>query len=219
MSGDGTRPKGAAVHLKTALAAVSALEASIEALDPHANALDGVQRSAICKDLLTACGGYTKELEWRLGSKAAETQEEKLHGGGRGFGETDQLVRKSSARKDDDPDFVNENNSWIWGTKCFMMLLVYIFIFSLILNALERDNPTGSWSLIDSWYFAILTLGTVGYGVLIPSNDWTRLTVCVYVVMGLTFNLYVLGILCDIMLARSERQIRKVSAYLIITTD
>ena len=65
-------------------------------------------------------------------------------------------------------------------------------------------NPNGPWTIIDGWYFSVLTLGTVGYGVLVPSNDWTRACVIANLSLGLAFSLFTMGIITEIFLKRFE---------------
>ncbi len=41
------------------------------------------------------------------------------------------------------------------------------------------------WSLLDSWYFAVVTLTTLGYGDLVATRPLTKLLVSLYVILGL----------------------------------
>ncbi|HEY63782.1 MAG TPA: potassium channel protein [Caldilineae bacterium] len=41
------------------------------------------------------------------------------------------------------------------------------------------------WNILDSWYFAVVTLTTLGYGDLVASRPITKLLVSVYVILGL----------------------------------
>ena len=41
------------------------------------------------------------------------------------------------------------------------------------------------WSFVDSFYFCIVTLATVGYGDLVPKTDFGKLFTTVYIVVGI----------------------------------
>lgn len=41
------------------------------------------------------------------------------------------------------------------------------------------------WSWIDSLYFSVITLATVGYGDLVPTTDWGKLFTVFYVAIGI----------------------------------
>ena len=81
------------------------------------------------------------------------------------------------------------------------IILLYIFLSGMLFMALESNQ---GWSAIDGWYFAVVTIGTVGYGVLTPSHDMTRLFVVVYLMGGMVFFLFVMSILCNYLLDRLE---------------
>lgn len=51
------------------------------------------------------------------------------------------------------------------------------------------------WTWIQSFYFTVVTLTTVGYGDLAPSNDTTRLFVSFFILIGVTYTVGALGII------------------------
>ena len=48
---------------------------------------------------------------------------------------------------------------WIWY--CRFVVFLYIFCGGLVFMAVEQSNGK-SWTVIDGWYFGIVTLSTVG---------------------------------------------------------
>lgn len=69
------------------------------------------------------------------------------------------------------------------------LLCVFAFIAlgTVLFHALE------DWTWIQAFYFSVVSMTTVGYGDLTPSNDITRLFVALYVLVSVTVMLTVLG--------------------------
>jgi len=62
----------------------------------------------------------------------------------------------------------------------------YVVISVAVLMELERDEPIGA-NRIAATYFTFVTVATVGYGDIYPTNDFTRLWVCFFMItLGMT---------------------------------
>lgn len=98
-----------------------------------------------------------------------------------------------------------ETSSSVWTCVCHSLpVVVFMVVFTVIFYKLEED-----WSFLESWYFAVVTLGTVGYGTLTPSNDRTRAAVIVYLCFGIFMSLGVLGRGTEMLLNYMERAVEK----------
>lgn len=91
-----------------------------------------------------------------------------------------------------------------------LVIMLYIFISGMIFMAVESNQ---GWSMIDGWYFAVVTIGTVGYGVLTPSHDVTRGLVVIYLMGGMVFFLFTMSILCNYLLDRLETYTKENSIH------
>ena len=66
----------------------------------------------------------------------------------------------------------------------FATLILLVIGGTVMFHYLE---PTFTW--IQAFYFTVTTITTVGYGDLVPSNDFTRLAVSLYILLAV--SLYV----------------------------
>ena len=65
------------------------------------------------------------------------------------------------------------------------MLAVGVFYYRLV----------EGWSVVDSLYFCVMTLATVGFGDLVPTTPGSKLFTIAYVIMGLSFFLSFVSLL------------------------
>jgi len=67
------------------------------------------------------------------------------------------------------------------------ILFVIIISFSLVFMYVE------GWSLVQSLYFSITTISTVGYGDLHPTNEYGQILAILFIIFGVSTGLYTLG--------------------------
>jgi hypothetical protein len=90
------------------------------------------------------------------------------------------------------------------GTQIFAAvssLVVLIFAGSFIFHYLE------DWTWIQSFYFSVVTLTTVGYGDLHPTTDTSRLIASLYILLGVAIVFASLGIIGTKYLSIREKRI------------
>jgi voltage-gated potassium channel Kch len=68
--------------------------------------------------------------------------------------------------------------------KIVVVILVMITIGTFSFHYLER------WNYVDSFYFAVATLTTVGYGDMVPSTQITRIFTAFYILIGVSIFFY-----------------------------
>lgn len=82
---------------------------------------------------------------------------------------------------------VDETTLWLIGSSIALLLLLIL--------ATVYYHFTEKWSLSDSWYFAVVTLTTVGYGVLTPSTDLNKVVTMIYIALSVTAGSIAVGTL------------------------
>ena len=82
----------------------------------------------------------------------------------------------------------------------FWSMLVFLFTGTLFYRAIEE------WSWIDSFYFTVITLTTVGYGDFSPQTDSGKLFTVIYIIMGLGMLSSFIIKLATINVPRNERK-------------
>jgi hypothetical protein len=59
------------------------------------------------------------------------------------------------------------------------LLVVSLFLVGTVFYAIAEG-----WSVVDAFYFSTMTLATVGFGDVVPTNDGTKLFTVLYVLSG-----------------------------------
>ena len=85
-------------------------------------------------------------------------------------------------------------------------LLVWLGFGTLLFHRLE------DWTWIQSFYFSVITLTTVGYGDLSPSTDLSRLVTALYILIGVGAVVAALGVIGAELLRSREQRVNKRSS-------
>ncbi|MFZ2969804.1 MAG: potassium channel family protein [Minisyncoccia bacterium] len=84
-----------------------------------------------------------------------------------------------------------------------------VFIFLLFVGMIFYSYSE-KWGYIDSLYFSVITLATVGYGNLHPTNPMSKIFTIFYVLIGVGLALYVATSLSRSIVEGKEKQIKKI---------
>jgi hypothetical protein len=80
-------------------------------------------------------------------------------------------------------------------------LIGMIFLGTVVYKFLE------GWTWIQSFYFSVITLSTVGYGDLHPTTDVSRLFTAFYILVGVAIALSALAVIGKNYLEKREKKI------------
>lgn len=90
----------------------------------------------------------------------------------------------------------------------------YLALVTLVLGILagvlvtvidHKDFPTVGTGI----WWAIVTLGTVGYGDVVPHTTWGRVVGCVVITFGVTFIAILTAIVTSAFISAEEREVRQ----------
>lgn len=82
----------------------------------------------------------------------------------------------------------------------YSTLLGWMGIGTIVFHRLE------SWTWIQSFYFSVVTITTVGYGDFTPTNDISRLFTAIYILVGVSIGLVTLSLIGAEILRNRERR-------------
>lgn len=86
---------------------------------------------------------------------------------------------------------------------------VIIFLLVVITGAVSYHFLEG-WNLLDSVYFSVMTLSTVGYGDMHPTHPATKLFTIFYVLIGVGLMFYILTSLTRHMFESEKKDIARI---------
>lgn len=93
-----------------------------------------------------------------------------------------------------------------------LKILAYLVIFILVIGTLFYHNIE-EWNWLDSLYFSVMTLTTVGYGDLAPITDAGKLFTIFYIILGLGMLLSLVKVMANHTLKFQKDQIKKKKQY------
>jgi voltage-gated potassium channel len=93
---------------------------------------------------------------------------------------------------------VRSGRIFLYLAGAFALLSVGVALLVMIID--EKDFPTFE----DGLWWAVVTLGTVGYGDIVPTGTWGRLVGAVVIVFGVTFISTLTAIVTSLFLSVRE---------------
>lgn len=88
-----------------------------------------------------------------------------------------------------------------------------IFVISILIFSAWFYHKVEKWNWLDSFYYLIVTLGTVGYGDYTPKTDAGKLYAMALIIIGIaTFGFFAQQLLKRQQLRALERQIKRSNA-------
>lgn len=89
------------------------------------------------------------------------------------------------------------------------ILFAVAVVAVLVLSGTLFFNKYEEWSYIDSFYFSTMTLTTIGYGDLVPTNNITKVATSIYSIIGVGAVLYLLGSVIGGYLLSKEKSLER----------
>lgn len=68
----------------------------------------------------------------------------------------------------------------------YLFLVIFLLLFAGTVFYMHFEH----WRFIDSLFFCVVTLATVGYGNLVPTTDVTKIFTMIYIVIGISIFLF-----------------------------
>ncbi len=91
-------------------------------------------------------------------------------------------------------------------TKIKLLTALVSVVLILFIGTLLYHNLEG-WNLVDSFYFAAMTLTTVGYGDLYPTHPTSKIITAIYSLLGVGIVLFALSTIASEYLEKREERI------------
>jgi len=88
-----------------------------------------------------------------------------------------------------------------------------VFILLIVVGTIFYTIYEG-WGILDSIYFTVITLATVGYGDLHPTSDLSKIFTIIYVVIGVSLVLYLFTTITRFFIEDETRELEKIDKRL-----
>ena len=90
----------------------------------------------------------------------------------------------------------------------------YVLLLLLLITGMLFYSNVEKWSYLDSFYFSVTTLATVGYGDLYPTSASSKIFTIFYIFTGVGLALYTLSTFSRSLIEGKEKQIKKLEDLL-----
>ncbi len=93
-------------------------------------------------------------------------------------------------------------------TKGFVRRLgmVVLFVAGLLGVSTAIFHTVEGWSIVDSFYFSVVTVTTVGYGDLVPTHDASKLVVSGLILLSIPVLFFIIGVAADSIFTNFKRE-------------
>ena len=88
----------------------------------------------------------------------------------------------------------------------YKLIFLFFTLFILLVMGTFVFHKLEGWGYIDSFYFATITLTTIGYGDLHPTKAFTKILVSFYALYGVAIVLYTLTLFISDHMNNQERR-------------
>lgn len=78
-----------------------------------------------------------------------------------------------------------------------VLLIPIFFVIVLIIIGVSYFMLMEGWSLVDAFYFVIMTITTVGYGDLVPTHDTSKIVTAIFALMSIPIVLMTVSLLVE----------------------
>ena len=117
-------------------------------------------------------------------------------------------------------DFFHNTHEHLTGVKPppgFMAS--YVLLLLLLITGMLFYSNVEKWSYLDSFYFSVTTLATVGYGDLHPTSASSKIFTIFYIFTGVGLELYILSTFSRSLIEGKEKQIKKLEYLLKLSEE
>ncbi|PID31075.1 MAG: hypothetical protein CR982_00385 [Candidatus Cloacimonadota bacterium] len=87
---------------------------------------------------------------------------------------------------------------------------LFFFINLLLISSSFFYMQAEGWSFIDSFYFSVMTMSTVGYGDFVPSSDLSKLFTIIYTFLSIGSFVAFTAKSVEVIIANGKKKIDKI---------